>query len=54
MDGPREPGHFDTFEGPALGVTDEFDDLRDAEESAREWFSKVRQPATRRTDGRGS
>lgn len=33
-----------------LGVTEEFDDLTGAEEAE---VSRVRQPATRRTDGRG-
>jgi hypothetical protein len=35
------------------GITDEFDDLKDAETSALNWVSRVRQPATRPTEGHG-
>lgn len=47
MDRQREPVSFD---GPGLGVTEEFDDLSEAEQSAVRLY---RQPATRRTDGHG-
>lgn len=34
MDAPRAPAQFD---GPALGITDEWDDLDGAESSVVEW-----------------